>query len=584
MKKSYLIYLIVLFLFFLSGCSTRIEYYNQKGNLNFLLNENNKAISAYSNVIKFDSKNVNALFGRGLSYLSQGNPESAILDFTKVIELQPKNIEAYRFKGSAKSDLSDYRGAIEDYSRVIEYSANDQLAYNWRIGCYKAMKNNSGIINDITKLIEIDPNNANAYLERAETYFDMQENEFAIKDLIKVLELDSSILYPHIRNGEINMSFQLRDWFDYLKGPKICKVLTNIIESNPNNSNTYVLRGLNKIIGLDKIIGFNKILGLDNTVIENDEKGATEDFSKAIQIDPKNIFCHIIKCTLLYEKWEDAFISLRGFERAKDNYSFNPLYEVNKEITEREIIKQKNIVNILENNLASELLTITNINPNNEVVRLYKREMDYEHSHPTTQTFNEYLNKIENQLIENQKSNISRESDLSKIRLQDTIKLVADYFDVEKKNPNFHFGNYQNGAELIRSLYFQKILKKLNDDIEKGSRKRDSYFLRGVIYLFFKNYEEAETDFTHVIQLDAKNIEAYCNRSSIKFMIHNYNGAIEDYSKIITIEEKNGMAYYHRGLINAIKLNQIEYACKDFSKAGELGYNIAYEAIKDYCR
>lgn len=573
-------------MFFLSGCSARIEYYNQKGNLNFLLNENNEAISAYSKVIKFDSKNVNALFGRGLSYLSQGNPESAILDFTKVIELQPKNIEAYRFKGSAKSDLSDYRGAIEDYSRVIEYSANDQLAYNWRIGCYKAMKNNSGIINDITKLIEIDPNNASAYLERVETYFDMQENELAIKNLIKVLELDSSILYPHISsNGEINMSFQLRDWFDYLKGPKICKVLTNIIESNPNNSNAYVLRGLNKVIGLDKIIGFNKILGLDNTVIENDEKGATEDFSKAIQIDPKNIFCLIIKCTLLYEKWYDAYITLRGLQRDVQNYvPFNRLYEVNKEITEREIIRQKNIVDLLENNLASELLIITNIDPNNEVVLMYKRKMDYEHSYQTTQTFNEYLNKIENQFIENQKSNISRESDLSKIRLQDTIKLVADYFDVEKKNPNFHYGNYQNGAELIRSLYFQKILKKLNDDIEKGSRKRDSYFLRGVIYSFFKYYEKAESDFTHVIQLDTKNIDAYSNRSSIKFMTDNYNGAIDDYSKIITIEEKNGMSYYHRGLIYAMKLNQIEYACKDFSTAGELGYSISYEAIKDYCR
>ena len=42
------------------------------------------------------------------------------------------------------------------------------------------------------------------------------------------------------------------------------------------------------------------------------------------------------------------------------------------------------------------------------------------------------------------------------------------------------------------------------------------------------------------------------------------------------------MAYYNRGLAK-IQLGQKDSGCLDLSKAGELGYVEAYEAIKQYC-
>jgi hypothetical protein len=50
----------------------------------------------------------------------------------------------------------------------------------------------------------------------------------------------------------------------------------------------------------------------------------------------------------------------------------------------------------------------------------------------------------------------------------------------------------------------------------------------------------------------------------------------------IAIDPNYGLAYYKRGLIKFFS-GQKESGCLDLSKAGELGYADAYDAIKNYC-
>ena len=59
-------------------------------------------------------------------------------------------------------------------------------------------------------------------------------------------------------------------------------------------------------------------------------------------------------------------------------------------------------------------------------------------------------------------------------------------------------------------------------------------------------------------------------------------GAISEYSKAIDIDPKFAIAYFYRGLVK-LKLKQKNKACLDFSKAGELGYEMAYETINKSC-
>lgn len=54
------------------------------------------------------------------------------------------------------------------------------------------------------------------------------------------------------------------------------------------------------------------------------------------------------------------------------------------------------------------------------------------------------------------------------------------------------------------------------------------------------------------------------------------------FNKVLDLDSKNSLAYLNRGYAKYNFGGQLG-ACSDWSKAGELGYNEAYELIKMYC-
>ena len=67
------------------------------------------------------------------------------------------------------------------------------------------------------------------------------------------------------------------------------------------------------------------------------------------------------------------------------------------------------------------------------------------------------------------------------------------------------------------------------------------------------------------------------------FEDNRYVGAKTDFWKAIQIDPNNAEAYYGRGTAK-YKLDDKNGACQDWRKAGELGYEKAYETIKKYCK
>jgi Flp pilus assembly protein TadD len=71
--------------------------------------------------------------------------------------------------------------------------------------------------------------------------------------------------------------------------------------------------------------------------------------------------------------------------------------------------------------------------------------------------------------------------------------------------------------------------------------------------------------------------------ANMEMSFGDYNGAKTDFWKAIQIDPNNAEAYYGRGIAK-YKLGDKSGACLDLRKAGELGYEKAYEAIKKYCK
>jgi Flp pilus assembly protein TadD len=75
---------------------------------------------------------------------------------------------------------------------------------------------------------------------------------------------------------------------------------------------------------------------------------------------------------------------------------------------------------------------------------------------------------------------------------------------------------------------------------------------------------------------------AFNKRGHTKLLLEDFKGSLDDFNKAIQLDPKDRSAYYGRGF-SKLNSSDIEGACIDWSKAGELGMNVAYNAIKEFC-
>ena len=95
------------------------------------------------------------------------------------------------------------------------------------------------------------------------------------------------------------------------------------------------------------------------------------------------------------------------------------------------------------------------------------------------------------------------------------------------------------------------------------------------------NYDEAIEDINKAIKLYPDFAYAYYNRANLYAISNMLPEAYDDYTRAIELNPSFGEAYYNRGLVQ-IFMKDTRKGCLDLSKAGELGIENAYEALRYY--
>jgi tetratricopeptide (TPR) repeat protein len=166
--------------------------------------DNEHAIVAYTEAIRFDPKYPIAYNNRGVAYGATGDNEHAIADYTEAIRLNPKVAGVYANRGRAYRAKGDNDHAIADYTKAIKLDPKLAAFYNNRGLTYGTKGDNAHAIADYTEAIRLDPKLASAYDNRGRAYRAKGENDRAVRDFREAIRLDPK-LAPAIKELGIEL-------------------------------------------------------------------------------------------------------------------------------------------------------------------------------------------------------------------------------------------------------------------------------------------------------------------------------------------------------------------------------------------
>ena len=202
--------------------------------------------------------------------------ELAAKDFTLVISARPQLADAYYQRGRVRltsrvaqyTELSesfraDVKGALADLSRAIRLNPSLAEAYFARGEYYESALKPREAILDFARVIKISPGNARAYYMLGELYSENYEERSANPELA----LNNYSLAIKVDPGYVDAYFRRVYLLDERNPSQAIADLTQIILLDPDNANAYRVRAR-----------------MRNTL--KDSRGALEDFTRAIDLDP----------------------------------------------------------------------------------------------------------------------------------------------------------------------------------------------------------------------------------------------------------------------------------------------------------
>lgn len=131
---------------------------------------------------------------RGRSWLTEDDPESAADDFTNSLKIDPANVEALKGRVKAYDLLQKYDLAVQDWTALIALFPQDDKLHRQRGASYRGARNYSLALADYNRSLELNPKALDAYIGRAMVYDDMGERDKALKEFDAGIAIDDKYL------------------------------------------------------------------------------------------------------------------------------------------------------------------------------------------------------------------------------------------------------------------------------------------------------------------------------------------------------------------------------------------------------
>jgi tetratricopeptide (TPR) repeat protein len=143
----------------------------------------------------------------------------------------------------------------------------------------------------------------------------------------------------------------------------------------------------------------------------------------------------------------------------------------------------------------------------------------------------------------------------------------------------------ETGIYKKRDGDFKGAILDYSKAIKLNPNKSDYYYFRANAKSLIGDFYGSLEDSNQSIKLNPTVAIYYFERGYSKHRLKDFQGAILDFTKSISLASEDtakAESYLLRGF-SKTACNKTREACTDFSKAGELGNEKAYDYIQKYC-
>jgi tetratricopeptide (TPR) repeat protein len=156
--------------------------------------DNDGAIAAYTESLRYSSDSPAPYFNRARAYLDKGKYDQVIADTTKALDLGfVIPADAYVLRGMARAQKRDFKGGLADCNQAIKLNPQHALAYNNRANNRMNLGDYDGALADCNKSISLDETSALPYYNRGYYYMNKGNAAKAIADWNKAMEVQPTL-------------------------------------------------------------------------------------------------------------------------------------------------------------------------------------------------------------------------------------------------------------------------------------------------------------------------------------------------------------------------------------------------------
>ncbi len=209
------------------------------------------------------------------------------------------------------------------------------------------------------------------------------------------------------------------------------------------------------------------------------------------------------------------------------------------------------------------------------------------------------------------------ERGFEKLEVQDYRGAEEDYSMVLQLNPRNDVAYFNRGFARLKQEKFALALKDFSLALDIKPDNSEAYYNRGLAELALEEYLPALRDFNLAIKENPKQERYYHGRARAKSGLEDYRGAIQDLGACIKLTRSRNLSFFYdraeafiaikkfglaiddlsyiirknpqdpaaynaRAFVK-LQAGNLDGACLDWSKSGELGDVSAYDRIRKNC-